>query len=90
MDKNKRLYRVNDNKVIAGVCTGLSEYLGMDVNIIRILFVISILVLSPIVVLVYLILALALPYGDELIKKSETVEVHNEDEYAYDENDYKL
>lgn len=35
----KRLYRSNDNKVIAGVCGGLGEYFNVDPVIIRIIFV---------------------------------------------------
>ena len=36
MDATKRLYRVNEDKVILGVCSGLSEYFSIDVNIVRI------------------------------------------------------
>lgn len=32
------LHRVNDGKIIAGVATGLSRALGIDVTIVRILF----------------------------------------------------
>ncbi len=36
-----KLYRSNTNRVISGVCGGLSDYLSIDVNIIRILVVIA-------------------------------------------------
>lgn len=36
----KRLYRSQSNRVIAGVCGGLGEYLNIDPVIIRILAVI--------------------------------------------------
>jgi len=39
---NKRFYRDKDNLVIAGVAMGIANYFGVDVSIIRILFVISI------------------------------------------------
>ncbi len=38
----KRLHISDDDKVIAGVCGGLSESIGLDANIIRLIFVISI------------------------------------------------
>jgi len=37
---NKRLYRSRTNRVIAGVCGGLGEYLNIDPIIIRILAII--------------------------------------------------
>lgn len=38
--KNKKLYRVNEGKMISGVCMGISEYLDIDVTLIRLLWVI--------------------------------------------------
>jgi phage shock protein PspC (stress-responsive transcriptional regulator) len=38
---NKRLYRDPDNKVFAGVCSGIGVYWNIDPVIIRILFVIA-------------------------------------------------
>ncbi len=35
----KKLYRSQSNKVIAGVCAGLANYLGIDPTVARILFV---------------------------------------------------
>lgn len=35
----KRFYRDIDNKMLAGVCSGLSAYTGIDVTIIRVIFV---------------------------------------------------
>ncbi|MFK5882764.1 MAG: PspC domain-containing protein [Candidatus Izemoplasma sp.] len=91
MDKTKRLYKVKENQAISGVCTGLAEYLKMDLNVVRILFAVSIFVLGPITVLIYIVMAIALPYGDDLIKNSETVNIKKqEDQYAYDEDDYKI
>jgi phage shock protein PspC (stress-responsive transcriptional regulator) len=33
----KKLYRIRQGRMIAGVCTGLSQYLDIDVNVIRLL-----------------------------------------------------
>ncbi len=35
----KRLYRSRSNSMIAGVCAGLAEYLGMDPTVMRLLYV---------------------------------------------------
>ncbi|GAB1375157.1 MAG: PspC domain-containing protein [Bacteroidales bacterium] len=40
----KRLYRDPDNRVIGGVCSGLSYYLNIDMVLIRVLFAISLFV----------------------------------------------
>ena len=38
----KRLYKSENNKVIAGVCGGLGEYLGIDPVVLRIIMVVLI------------------------------------------------
>jgi phage shock protein C len=38
---SKKLYRSNKQKVFAGVCGGLSEYLNVDVTIIRLIWVLA-------------------------------------------------
>lgn len=37
----KRLYRSRDNRMIAGVCAGLAEYVDIDPTIVRLLFVVG-------------------------------------------------
>lgn len=39
MDKNKKLYRVEEGKMIAGVCGGIAEYFGIDATIVRLAWV---------------------------------------------------
>ena len=47
-DSSKRLYRSQSNKVIAGVCGGIAEYLNADPTIIRIAWILlSLLPLVP-------------------------------------------
>ncbi|MCD8327706.1 MAG: PspC domain-containing protein [Ruminococcus sp.] len=31
----KKLYKINEGKVIKGVCNGISEYLNVDVGVVR-------------------------------------------------------
>lgn len=55
--ERKKLYRSQKDKVLAGICGGLADYLNIDSNIIRIGFLIF--GLSGVGVLVYIV-ALAL------------------------------
>jgi phage shock protein C len=34
----RRLYRKPEGQIVAGVCTGLADYLGIDVTIVRLVF----------------------------------------------------
>ncbi len=38
MDSSKKIYRSEKDKVIAGVCAGLAEYLNVDVTLVRLVF----------------------------------------------------
>lgn len=38
---NKKLYRLKDNTKVSGVCGGISEFLGVDVTVIRLLWVLG-------------------------------------------------
>lgn len=56
----KRLYRDELNKKLAGVCAGLAEYLNVDVTIVRVIFVVA-LVMKGVGFLPYIILWIVLP-----------------------------
>jgi phage shock protein PspC (stress-responsive transcriptional regulator) len=36
----RRFYRIHAGKKIAGVCTGLAAYFGLDVTLVRVLFIV--------------------------------------------------
>ncbi len=57
----KKLYRNDHDKMLAGVCSGIAEYLRIEVTIVRIVVILLtlLLVLSP--VIAYLILWIVLP-----------------------------
>ena len=58
---DKKLLRSN-NRIIAGVCAGLAEYLGWEITLVRILYlVISILSAGFPGILVYLIFWIVMP-----------------------------
>lgn len=37
----KRLYKLNDGKVIDGVCGGIAEYFAVDPTLVRVIFAIA-------------------------------------------------
>jgi len=85
MENNKTLSRVDEGKVFTGVCGGLAEHFNMEIQTVRILYVVASL-LWGLPVLVYIILSFALPVKKFATPKTDVIE----DEYAYDPNDYKL
>jgi len=60
---NRRLYRSENEKVIGGVCSGLANYFGMDVVIVRVIFI----VLFGALFLPYLILWIAVPSSASIV-----------------------
>jgi phage shock protein PspC (stress-responsive transcriptional regulator) len=56
----KKLYRDDMHKVIAGVCSGLADYFGIDIAIVRLVFLLT-LILKGGGVLVYIVLWIVLP-----------------------------
>ncbi|MDO5549138.1 MAG: PspC domain-containing protein [Eubacteriales bacterium] len=62
----KRLYRVEEGKMVCGVCGGLSEYLNVDVTIIRLLTLAAILC-SGIGLVLYIGAAICMPSKSDVI-----------------------
>lgn len=67
----KKLYRSRKNRVIAGVCGGLGEYLGIDPTLIRLLWVLFIF-MGGSGVIVYIIAMIIIPEKTEEGKVAET------------------
>ncbi len=65
MFSEKKLYKDSQNKTICGVCAGLSEYLNLDVSIVRILWTILCLAYGSGIVL-YFVCAIILPDKKDL------------------------
>jgi phage shock protein C len=57
----KLLTRSRSNRMIAGVCAGLGEYLNMDPTIIRLLVILAFFTGFGGIALVYLVMALVIP-----------------------------
>ena len=57
----KSLTRSTSNRMLAGVCAGLGEYLGIDPTIIRLLVVLAFFTGFGGIAIVYLIMAIIVP-----------------------------
>lgn len=62
MSQYKQLFRSRDNRMVAGVCAGLGEFLGIDPTVMRLVFVIAGLLgyFGPLL-LAYLVLFIVVP-----------------------------
>ena len=62
---DKKLYRSESDKKLAGVCGGLADYLGVDVTIIRLIWAL-VTVFGGTGLVAYLIAALIIPTESEV------------------------
>ena len=58
--ESRKLYRSRSDKMLAGVCHGLAQYLNLDTTVVRLLFVL-LFFLGGHGLLIYLILWILLP-----------------------------
>jgi phage shock protein PspC (stress-responsive transcriptional regulator) len=82
-DENiKKFFRDPDKKVLAGVVAGISKYTGVDLGLLRLIFVLSIL-LAGTGLMVYLILWAITPFAktltDKMQMKGEPITLENID-----------
>ena len=68
--KIKKFYRDKDNKVLGGVCSGLAAYFGVDITVIRLLFVAGVFLFGT-GFLAYIILWIVAPKAKTLTQKME-------------------
>jgi len=57
----KQLTRSLSNRMIAGVCAGLGEYLNIDPTVVRLLFILGFFLTGPGILIAYLIMAIVVP-----------------------------
>ena len=73
---NKKLYRIERNGEISGVCAGLAAYFNVDVTLIRIIFVL-LGIFGGNGVLLYIVLWMIMPeernvdFGDGMKRKND-------------------
>ncbi len=72
-ERTRKLYALPNEGKIAGVCAGLAAYFGVDVTIMRLLFVVLLFVTQGLMILVYLAMAFAMP---EAKKPEEVAEAY--------------
>jgi phage shock protein C len=63
MTDTKVLTRSKSNRMIAGVCAGLADYLNIDPTVVRLLFVLGFFTFHAGLLLAYLIMAIVTPEG---------------------------
>ena len=68
--ENRKLSRNSMNKVIGGVCSGLADFFGLDVALVRIAFVIAFLFAS-FGFWLYIILWIVLPDGQRTVDNGQ-------------------
>jgi phage shock protein PspC (stress-responsive transcriptional regulator) len=77
----KALFRDMSHSVLGGVAAGLAHYIGMDMTIMRLLFIILLFVSHGSFILIYLLLWIVIPKAktasDKLKMKGEDVNVDN-------------
>ena len=61
MDTTKILTRSIADRMVAGVCGGLANYMGMDPTVIRLIFVLLFFVTGPGILLAYFIMMMIVP-----------------------------
>jgi len=57
----KKLYRSRTNRVLAGVCSGLGNFFGIDPTVVRLIFVAGTILGFGSFVLIYLVLFIVVP-----------------------------
>ena len=57
----KQLTRSTTDRMLAGVCAGLGEYLNIDPTVVRLLFVLGFFMSGGGVLIAYLIMAIVVP-----------------------------
>jgi phage shock protein C len=74
----RKLMRTRDGRIVAGVCSGIGEYLGVDANVIRLVLALISVFTAGFGVLLYLAAWVVVPEEDEptsiaerMIKKNQ-------------------
>ena len=57
----KQLTRSTTNRLIAGICAGLGDYMNIDPTVVRLLFVLGFFLTGPGILIAYLIMAIIVP-----------------------------
>jgi len=58
---NRQLYRSTTNRMIAGVCAGIGDYINVDPTVVRLLAVLLFFMTGGGMIVAYLVMALIIP-----------------------------
>jgi phage shock protein PspC (stress-responsive transcriptional regulator) len=94
----KRFLRDPENRVFAGVCSGLANYLNVDANIVRFITIILFFISGGGILLAYIAVAIFIPTAGSIPSKtSGSTRIYNErmktkqrNEYSLDPNDFTI
>lgn len=102
----RQLTRDSSNKVLAGVCSGIANYANLDVGVVRLLTFLLFIFSGGIVLIIYIVLAIALPengplemndkenstnqFNEKMKKQTHNEYALDQSEYIIDEDEYKL
>ncbi|HPE00191.1 MAG TPA: PspC domain-containing protein [Bacillota bacterium] len=76
--RERKLYRDTENKKIFGVCSGLADYLDLDVTLVRVLWLAAVL-LGGSGLLLYLIFAIVVEPKSVVMAKEKQEELKKDD-----------
>jgi phage shock protein PspC (stress-responsive transcriptional regulator) len=68
---DRQLVQIREGAMVSGVCNGLAAYFGMDVTILRVIFVVLGIVSSGLFVLVYGAMMFLIPYDTNVEKMND-------------------
>jgi phage shock protein PspC (stress-responsive transcriptional regulator) len=62
-DASHRLYQISEGAIVSGVCNGIAAYLGVDVTLVRVIFVLLVFLTGGVAIFAYLVLMFVVPYA---------------------------
>lgn len=77
----KRLYRSKDQRIVGGVCGGLAAYFGLDVFLVRLLWVL-LSCLAGTGIFLYLVLWAIIPSEEKAWQMDEVIDLENPEDIA--------
>ena len=66
-----KFYLDKDNKKISGVCSGIADYWGIDVTLVRVLMAISPFIVGPFILIGYFLMAWIAPARPRILVERE-------------------
>jgi phage shock protein C len=70
-----RLYRSRDDRMLAGVAGGLAEMWDADPSLVRLIWALLVIFTGGIALVVYIVMAIVVPEGDDEFRQSPTTPV---------------